>query len=78
MAERCFSAIIRPHARPHGRTAIERAEIGRQRDEVLYEIASLRTRIVTARAETLADAAVQLRRRAKKLNHSEQIKPRDA
>ncbi len=48
---------------PRGRTAIERAEIGRQRDlEALSGIVALRDRIVTARAETQADAAVQLRR----------------
>jgi len=46
---------------PRGRTAIERAEIGRQREDALSGIAALRDRIVTARAETLADAAVQLR-----------------
>ncbi len=49
---------------PKGRTAIERAEIGREREEALYEIAILRQRIVTARAETMADAAVHLRRLA--------------
>ena len=45
---------------PRGRTA-ERAEIGRQREDPLSGILA-RDRIVTARAETLADAAVQLRR----------------
>ena len=44
-------------------TAIERAGIGRQREDALSGIVALRNRIVTARAETLADAAVQLRRR---------------
>ncbi len=47
---------------PRGRTAIERAEIGRHREDALSGIVALRDRIVTARAETLADAAVQLRR----------------
>ncbi len=41
---------------------IERAEIGRHREDALSGIVALRVRIVTARAETLADAAVQLRR----------------
>ncbi len=45
---------------PRGRTAIKRAEIGRQRGDALAGIVALRDRIVTARAETLADAAVQL------------------
>ncbi len=49
---------------PHGRTALERAQIGRQRKEALCEIVTLRQRIVTGRAETVADAAVQLRRLA--------------
>ncbi len=51
---------------PRGRTAIERAEIGRHCEDALSGIVALWNRIVTARAETLADAAVQLRRRAHK------------
>ncbi len=51
---------------PRGRTALERAEIGRQREDVRSGAVALRDRIVTARAETQADAAVQLRRRAHK------------
>ncbi len=47
---------------PKGRTAIERAKIGRRREDALSEIATLRHRIATGRAQTLADAAVQLRR----------------
>ncbi len=47
-----------------GRAAIERAEIGRRREEALSEIVSPWQRIGTGRAETLADAAVQLRRLA--------------
>ncbi len=49
---------------PRGRTAIERAEIGRERENALSEIMALRHSIATGRAETLADAAVQLRRLA--------------
>ena len=45
-----------------GRTAIERAAIGRRREDALSGIVTLRQRIVTARAETPADATVQLRR----------------
>ncbi len=47
---------------PKGRTAVERARIGREREEALSEIATLRNRIAGGRAATLADAAVQLRR----------------
>ena len=47
-----------------GRTALDRAEIGRRREEALSEVAALRQRIATGRAERLADAAVQLRRLA--------------
>ncbi len=49
---------------PKGCTAVERAEIGREREEALSEIAALRGRIATGRAATLADAAAQLRRLA--------------
>ncbi len=49
---------------PRGRTMIERADTGRQREDALSGIVALRDRIVTARAETLVDAAVQLRRLA--------------
>ncbi len=62
LAERLLDFERLDAAWPRGRTAIERAEIGRQREDALYEIASLRTRIATGRADTLADAAVQLRR----------------
>ena len=46
---------------PKGRTALERAEIGRRREEGLSEIVALRQRIASGRAVTLADAAVLLR-----------------
>ena len=49
---------------PCGQTALERAEIGRRREEALSEIVTLHQRIVTGRAKTLADAAAQLRRLA--------------
>ncbi len=62
LAERLLDFELLDEAWPCGRTAIERAEIGRQREEALSGIAVLRDRIVTARAETLVDAAVQLRR----------------
>ena len=43
--------------------ANERTGIGRQRKDALSGVVALRDRVVTSRAETLADAAVQLRRR---------------
>lgn len=49
---------------PKGATAVERAEIGRRREEALSEIVTLHQRIVAGHAETLADAAAQLRRLA--------------
>ena len=64
LTERLLDFDRLDEAWPRGRTAIERAKIGRQRDDALSEIVTLRQRIVTARAETLADAAVQLRRLA--------------
>ena len=78
LADRLLDFDRLSEAWPPGRTAIERAEIGRQREDALGGIVALRQRIATTRAETLADAAVHLRWRAKKLNHSERIKPRDA
>ena len=62
LAERLLYFERLDEAWPHGHTAIERAEIGRHREDALSGIVALRDRIVTARAETLADAAVQLRR----------------
>ncbi len=47
---------------PHAPHVLDRAEIGRHREDALSGIVALRDRIVTARAETLADATVQLRR----------------
>ncbi len=43
-------------------TAVERAEIGRRRENALSEIVEFHQRIVAGHAETLADAAAQLRR----------------
>ncbi len=42
--------------------ALQRAEMGRQIDDALAEIRELEQEIALARASTLADAAVQLRR----------------
>ena len=64
LAERLLGFETMDAAWPKGRIAIERAEFGGEREEALYEIAALRQRIATGRAETLADAAVQLRRLA--------------
>ena len=49
---------------PKGATALIRAKIGRQHSEALSDIAELEKRIFEARAESLDDAAVQLRRLA--------------
>ncbi len=46
---------------PHAPHVLDRAKIDRRREEALSEVVALRDRIITARAETLADAAVQLR-----------------
>ncbi len=50
--------------RPRVPRALRRAEIGRQIDDALNEIRELERQIALARASTLADAAVQLRRLA--------------
>ena len=42
LAERLLAFETMDAAWPKGRTAIERAEIGREREEALYEIAALR------------------------------------
>ena len=64
LAERLLDFDFLDEVWPRGRTAIERAGIGLQREDALSGIVALRDRIVTARAETLVDAAVQLRRLA--------------
>ena len=50
--------------RPKAPGALRRAEMGRQIDDALTEIRELEQEIALARASTLADAAVQLRRLA--------------
>ena len=60
LTERLLAFETMDAAWPKGRTANEHTEIGRQREDALFGIAALRDRIVTARAETLADAAAQL------------------
>ena len=62
--ERLLDFDLLDEAWPRGRTAIERAEIGRRREDALSGVAALRDRIITSRAETMAGAAVQLRRLA--------------
>ena len=47
---------------PMAPRAVDRASIGRERSQTLDKIGSLQHRITVTRAETLADAAVQLRR----------------
>ena len=47
---------------PKGRTAVERARLGRKVDDTLDRISDIHRQIVTTPARTLAGAAVQLRR----------------
>ncbi len=51
LTERLLTFELLDEAWPCGRTAIERAEIGRQRKDALSRIAALRGRIVTAQTE---------------------------
>lgn len=64
LAERLLEFEYLDVAWPKGDTAVERARarIGREREDTLSEIVALRDRIARGRAETLADAAAQLRR----------------
>ncbi len=47
LAEHLLAFVLLDKAWPRGRTAIERAEIGRQRNGVLVEIEALQERIAT-------------------------------
>ncbi len=47
---------------PHAPHVLDRAKIDRRREDALSQIVALRDRIAGGRAETLADAAAQLRR----------------
>ena len=49
LAERLLAFERLDDAWPRGRTAIERAEIGRQREDAPSQIVTLRQRIVTSR-----------------------------
>ena len=51
LAERLLDFERLDEACPRGRSAIERAEIGRQRKDALSKVAALRGRIVTAQTE---------------------------
>ncbi len=62
--------------RPRGRTAPERAEIGRQRSIALLDVETLQQRIMRAQAATLADAAVLLRRLVALADANEAPNPR--
>ena len=64
------------NARPRGRTALERAEIGRLRSIALLDVETLQQRILRARAATLDDAAVLLRRLAALADADEAPNPR--
>ena len=63
--EACLLELDRlQRERPKAPGALRRAEMGRQIDDALDEIRELEQEITLARASTLADAAVQLRRLA--------------
>ncbi len=67
--ERCLEACLLEldrlqRERPKAPKVLRRAEMGRQIDDALAEIRVLERQIALARASTLADAAVQLRRLA--------------
>ncbi len=63
--EACLIELDRlQRERPRAPGALRRAEMGRQIDDALAEIRDLEREIALARASTLADAAVQLRRLA--------------
>ncbi len=47
LAEHLLAFVLLDKAWPHGHTAIERADVGRQRNGVLVEIAALQERIAT-------------------------------
>ncbi len=68
LEQRLVDSLLRfeelSEAWPKGATAVERAEIGRRRSVALLDVETLQQRIMRARAATLADAAVQLRRLA--------------
>ncbi len=49
-------------ARPRAAHVLDRAKIGRQRSDALSEIGRLQQRIIEARAVSLEDTAVHLRR----------------
>ena len=62
LAQRLLDFERFDEAWPRSRSALDRAEIGRRREEALSDIMSLRHNIAASEAVTLADAAVQLRR----------------
>ena len=59
LAERLLEFERPDAAWSRGATALDRARIGQERQQVLSEIVTLRQRIASARAELLADVAVQ-------------------
>ena len=58
LAEHLIAFVFLNKDWPHRLTATERAEIGRQRNKILVEIAALQKRIASAPSEMLADVAV--------------------
>ncbi len=57
LTDRLLTFELLDEAWPKGRIAVERADTGRRSEDALSGIVALGDRIVTARAETLADAA---------------------
>ncbi len=62
--------------RPRAPRALQRAEMGRQIDDALPEFRDLERQIALARASTLADAAVQLRRLAAWIDGANEVPAR--
>jgi hypothetical protein len=60
LADRLLDFEALDSAWSNGATALARGGIGRRREDALAEIAGLQQNIIQGRAESLADAAVQL------------------
>jgi hypothetical protein len=75
--EACLLELDRlQRERPRAPGALQRAEMGQQIDDALAEIRELEQQIALARASTLADAAVQLRRLAAWIDGTNEVPER--
>ncbi len=75
--EACLIELERLHqVRPSLPDALSRAGAGQRIDELLDEIAVLQQEVEKSPAETLADAAVQLRRLAAWINGANEVPER--